>query len=192
MKSHYRVFCRLALAAGVAAALIGCGGAKKATTPSPQASSGRVQTDSGKQDERAGHVEGEHREAGHGSEAEMKAAVEKLASYPDAMHAIEELREHIEHLIKEDKFADVHPPAQHISLIAKRLPELAQKSNVPSEHLKDINTQSRDLANLFDEIDEAADAGKRPETEAAFAKMVKLIDSLEAHDKLEGEQKKKD
>ena len=101
----------------------------------------------------------------------------------DAMHDIEEHREEIEHLIEAGKLADVHPPAQHISLIAKRLPELAQKSGVPKEHWKDITTHSRDLANMFDEIDEAADAGKKPETEAAFAKMVELIDSLKAHAK---------
>ena len=51
------------------------------------------------------------------------------------------------------------------------------------EHWKDINIQSRELANLFDEIDEAADANKKPETEAAFAKMIKLIDGLNAHAK---------
>ena len=39
------------------------------------------------------------------------------------------------------------------------------------------------MANCFDEIDEAADAGKKPETEAAFAKMVELIDGLRAHAK---------
>ena len=97
------------------------------------------------------------------------------------MHEIDELREQIEHLIESGKLSDVHPPAQHISLIAKRLPELAKKSGIAEEHWKDINTQSRDLANLFDEIDEAADAGKKSETEAAFAKMVKLIDSLKMH-----------
>ena len=34
---------------------------------------------------------------------------------------------------------------------------------------------------MFDEIDDAADAEKKHETEAAFAKMVKLIDSLKVH-----------
>ena len=124
----------------------------------------------------------------------MKAAVAKLASYADAMHEIDEHREEIERLIEGGKLGDVHPPAQHIAMIAKRLPELAQKSGVPQEHWKEINTQSRDLANLFDEIDEAGDAGKKPETEAAFAKMVKLIDSLKAHakhaEKSEQEEKK--
>lgn len=174
----------------------------------------------GKHDE-AGHMEGEHKEAahaegehhgaahkegahaekhahaeGHGhSEAEMKARVEKLASYAEAMHEIDELREQIEHRIESGKLAEVHPPTELISRIAKRLPELASKSGIARENWKDINTQSRDLANLFDEIDEAADAGKKPETEAAFAKMVKLIDSLKAFapkEEEKGTQKDKD
>ena len=99
------------------------------------------------------------------------------------MHEIDELREQIEHLIESGKLTDVHPPAQHIAIIAKRLPELAKKSGISQEQWKGINTQSRDLANMFDEIDEAADAGKKPETEAAFARIVKLIDSLKAHAK---------
>ena len=38
-------------------------------------------------------------------------------------------------------------------------------------------------SNLFDEIDEAADVNKKPETEAAFAKMIELIDGFNAHAK---------
>jgi hypothetical protein len=188
--------------------LAGCGGGSstppKSTTPAggTQAKPGTHDEHSaaGKHDEHAGHMEGEHKEAGHDdgehkeaghaeghkeghghSEADAKAAVAKIASYAEAMHEIDEHREEIEHLIESGKLGEVHPPAQHIAMIAKRLPELAQKSGVPQEHWKDINTQSRDLANLFDEIDEAGDAGKKPETEAAFAKMVKLIDSLKTH-----------
>ena len=43
----------------------------------------------------------------------MKAAAAKLASYGDAMHEIEELREQIEHLIEGGKLADVHPHTPH-------------------------------------------------------------------------------
>jgi hypothetical protein len=57
--------------------------------------------------------------------------VAKLASYAEAMREIDEHREEIEHLIERGKLGDVHPPAEHIAMIAKRLPELAQKSGVP-------------------------------------------------------------
>ena len=147
---------------------------------------------------KAEHADG-HKE-GHGASAEeMQAEVAKLASFAEAIHELGEHREEIEHLMKDDKLDKVHPPAQHISLIAKRLFELARKSKVSEEHWKDINTQSRELANLFDEVDEAADAGKKPETEAAVAKMFKLIDSLTAfappaekgeHDEKKHEEKK--
>ena len=206
MKSQARVLCTLATILAVAVWLSGCGGDAKKSAPTKAPPSGGVQTDAEKHDEHAGHMEGEHKEAGHHesehkeaahkeghaeghkeghghSAADMKAQVEKLASYADAMHEIEEHREQIEHLIEAGKLADVHAPAEVISMIAKRLPELAKKSGIPQEHWKNINTQSRDLANMFDEIDEAADAGKRSETEAAFARMVKLIDSLKAHAK---------
>lgn len=199
MKSQTRVLCKLATILAAAVWLSGCGGDTKKDAPAKPTGGTQAKPD---KHEEAGHKEGEHKEAGHheaehkeavhkeaghekahghGSEADLNASVEKLANYADAMHEIEEHREEIEHLIDAGKLADVHPPAQHISLIAKRLPELAQKSDVPKEHWKDINTQSRDLANLFDEIDEAADAGKKPESEAVFAKMVRLIDSLKTH-----------
>ena len=130
-------------------------------------------------DHKEGHKEN-HKE-GHGQSAEdIAAEVAKLDSFADAMHEIVEHQEEIEHLIEAGKLTEVHPPAQHISLIAKRLFELARKSEIPEEHWQEINTQSRALANLFDEIDEAADANKEPETKAAVAKMGKLIDSLKA------------
>ncbi|MBI3465873.1 MAG: hypothetical protein HY000_22885 [Planctomycetes bacterium] len=211
MKSQTRVLCTLATILAVAVWLSGCGGDTKKSAPTKPPASGGAQSDAGKHDEHTGHTEGAHKEAGHHegdhkeaahkegghaekhehakghaeghghSAEEMKAMIDKLASYADAMHEIDEHREHIEHLIEGGKLTDVHPPTEVISMIAERLPELAKKSGIPQEHWKDINLQSRDLANLFDEIDEAADAGKKPETETAFGKMVKLIDSLRAH-----------
>ena len=191
MKSKTQLFYTLSILAAVAVWLAGCSRGSS-TPPKSTTPAGGTQSKSGTHDDHAaakhdepGHKEGGHAEGhkdGHGqSEADVKAAVAKLASYAEAMHEIDEHREEIEHLVEAGKLGEVHPPAQHIAMIAKRLPELAQKSGVPQEHLKEINTQSRDLANLFDEIDEAGDAGKKPETEAAFAKMVKLIDSLKTH-----------
>lgn len=172
--------------------VIGCSSeAPKPVTPAPESHAEHAPADGHKAEHADGHKEGH----GHGASAEeMQAEVAKLASYAEAIHEIGEHREEIEHLIKDDKLDKVHPSAEHISLIAKRLFELARTSKVSEEHWKDINTQSRELANLFDEVDEAADAGKKPETEAAVAKMFKLIDSLTAFappaDKGEQEEKK--
>ena len=212
MKSNNQMVWTLAITAALAVWLTGCGGSKpesKKATPSGTAPSATGHSDEHAEGKHADgkHADGEHADgkhaggkhaghhgAGHGSAADMTAAVAKLDSFADAIHELGELREEIEHLIQDDKLSDVHPPAQHVSLIGKRLFELARKSGVPEEHWKDINTQSRDLANLFDEVDEAADAGKKPETEAAVAKMFKLIDSLKAFappaEKGEPEEKK--
>ena len=201
MKSNMQMVWTLAITAALAVWLTGCGGSppeSKKATPS-----GTAPSTASHSDEHAGgehpdgkHASGEHGHhgGGHGSAADMTAAVAKLDSFADAIHELGELREEIEHLIQDDKLSDVHPPAQHVSLIAKRLFELARKSGVAEEHWRDINTQSRDLANLFEEVDEAADAGKKPETEAAVAKMFKVIDSLTAFappaEKGEHEEKK--
>ena len=206
MKSNIQIVWTLAITAALAVWLTGCGGSQpesKKATPSGTAPSAAGHSDEHAEGKHAEgkhadgkHASGEHGHhgAGHGSAADMSAAVAKLDSFADAIHELGELREEIEHLIQDDKLSDVHPPAQHVSLIAKRLFELARKSGVPEEHFRDINTQSRDLANLFDEVDEAADAGKKPETEAAVAKMFKLIDSLKAFappaEKGEPEEKK--
>ena len=206
MKSNIQIVGTLAFTAALAVWLSGCGGSKpesKKATPAGTAPSAAGHSDEHAEGKHADgkhgdgkHAGGEHGHhgAGHGSAADMTAAVAKLDSFADAIHELGELREKIEHLIQDDKLSDVHPPAQHVSLIGKRLFELARKSGVAEEHWKDINTQSRDLANLFDEVDEAADAGKKPETEAAVAKMFKLIDSLKAFappaEKGEPEEKK--
>ena len=198
MRLHMRVLCTLALTVAVAIWLGGCGGGDDSETTSPSQPAGETHADGdheeanhgeGEHGEHGEHKEGEHAEEhghaeGHGHSAEeMKEHAEMLADYSEAMHEIGELREQIEHLIESGKLTQVHPPAEMISVIAKRLPGLASKSGVPKEHWKDINILSRDLANLFDEIDEAADANKKPETETAFAKMIKLIDGLNTHPK---------
>ena len=201
MKSNNQIVGTLAITAALAVWLPGCGGSKPVSKKSAPA--GTAPSAAGHSDE---HAEGKHAEgkhaggehghhgAGHGSAADMTAAAAKLDSFAEAIHKLGELREEIEHLMKDGKLSDVHPPAQSVSLIGKRLFELARKSGVAEEHWKEINTQSRDLANLFDEVDEAADAGKKPETEAALAKMFKLIDSLTAFappaEKGEHEEKK--
>lgn len=172
MKSNMQMVWTLAITAALSVWLTGCGGSSEQKPAAPPPTSGHGDEHAGGEHAGEKHAGGEHAEG---------------------IHELDELREEIEHLIKDDKLSDVHPPAQHISLIAKRLFELARKSGVPEESWRDINTQSRELAGLFDEVDEAADAGKKPETEAAVGKMFKLIDSLTAFaPKTEKESEKKE
>ncbi len=128
---------------------------------------------------------GEHADArehaddhAHGDHDAMQMRVDELASYGSAMQHIEQLRTEVANLIETNQLLDVHPAAEEISLVARRLPELASKSDIPRENWKAINTQSRELANLFGEIDAAADAKKKTETEVAFDRMGMLIDEL--------------
>ena len=140
MGPRTKLFSSLTIAGALAVWLAGCGGdTNKGTSAKPtggtQAIPDTHEEHGGGKHEEAGHKEGEHKEAGHheaehkeaahkegghekghghGSEADMKAAVEKLANYDAAMHEIGELREQIEHLIESGKLADVHSPAQHI------------------------------------------------------------------------------
>lgn len=199
MNSRIQVFCKLFVAVAVVLWLSGCGGGSAKTSSSktkksPTTASGASKTES---DGHKVHKEGGHAKEGHGhSAADTQARVKKLASYAEAMHAMGELREQIEHLIESGNLLKVHPPAQGITEIAKRLPELAKKSGIPASQWKAINIQSRELANMFDEIDVVADAKKKPETEAVFAKMEKLIDGLKAfapkHEHKEGDEHHKD
>ena len=117
-------------------------------------------------------------EHAHGDHGEMQKRVNELASFDAAMQRIEQLRRSIADHIDRDELLEVHPPAEEISLIASRLPELASKSNIPRENWKAINVQSRELASLFREIDAAADAKKKVETEAVFERMGRLIEKL--------------
>jgi hypothetical protein len=196
MKSSVQMLWTLPITAALAVWLTGCGSGasepKPAGGPPTSGHSGEHAEGKHADGKHAGGEKGHH--AGGHSAEEMAAAVAKLDSYADAIHELGELREEIGHLIKDDKLSDVHPPAQHIALIAKRLFELARKGGVSEEHWRDINTQSRELAGFFDEVDKAADAGKKPETEAAVTKMFKLIDSLSAlappTEKGENEEKK--
>ena len=134
MKLRIQVPYTLTMAAAVALWLGGCAGDDESASPAGETHS------EGESHEEAGHTDGDHEEAGHGehkegenaekhahaeghghSDEEMKAQVAKLTSYSEAMHEIGESREKIEHLIESGKLTDVHPPAEMISLIARRL-----------------------------------------------------------------------
>lgn len=170
---------------GSALLFAGCSSGDTASD-SPPAAEGKSAEESSHHHNEHGNPAGDHHEEGshqHGGDhSAMQARVDKLSSYGAAIRHIEQLRQEIAQLIASNKLADVHPPAEEISLAARRLPELASKSDIPRESWKDINVQSRDLANLFTDIDAAADRGKKAETEAAFEKMEKLIEKLKSFD----------
>ena len=150
---------RLTAALAVAAALVlsgGCG-------------DGHDQSEKGHGEE--GHGEG------HGSGG---STVTVPGHYKEAVHKCEEISEKIAGLISSGKLSEVHAAAADIKKIAEKLAELAQKDLKP-EMLKAVNLKAKELAGMFHEIDEAADAGNKEETIKLHEKMKGLIADLEKH-----------
>jgi len=123
------------------------------------------------------HGEKGHAEGGHGSEG---GTVTVPGHYKEAVHKCEEISGKIGGLIASGKLSEVHAAAADIKKIAEKLPELAQKDLKP-EMLKDVNIKAKELAGMFHEIDEAADAGKKEETVKLHERMKGLIADLEKH-----------
>ena len=126
-----------------------------------------------------GHDHGKegHTEKGHGAGG---GTVTVPDHYGEAVHKCEELSGKIGGLISSGKLSDVHAVAADITKIAEKLPELAQKDLKP-EMLKEVNIKAKELAGMFDAIDEAADAGKKEETVKLHEKMKALIADLKKH-----------
>ena len=137
----------------------------------------------------------DHGDEGHGEEGHGEAhgsggsPVTVPGHYKEAVHKCEEISGKIGGLISSGKLSEVHAAAADIKKIAEKLPELAQKDLKP-EMLKDVNIKAKELAGMFHEIDEAADAGNKDETVKLHEKMKGLIADLEKH--AGGDHKKHD
>jgi len=117
---------------------------------------------------------------GHGHSHGGGGDVAVPDNYSHAVEKCEELSNKIGDLIKEGHLHDVHPVAAHIKKIAEKLAELAKK-DLPCEMLRDVNVKARELAGMFSEIDDAADAGKKQETVEIHNKMKQLIADLKKY-----------
>ena len=130
------------------------------------------------------HGEHGHSEKGHGEKGHSHGAEGGTVTVPDhyseAVHLCEELSDKIGGLISSGKLSNVHAVAADITKIAEKLPALAKKDLKPAM-LKQVNIKAKELAGMFDEIDEAADAGKKKETIALHKKMKGLIAHLKEH-----------
>ena len=125
-----------------------------------------------KQDSHAG---GEH---GHGDRGET---AEIPTTYSAAIARCEAHTRRIAELIESGELHDVHAEAAQIRDIARKLPELA-KTSVPPGMLKEINLTSKELAGLFDAIDNAADSGDKEGTIRVHEQMEDLVADLKAHE----------
>lgn len=174
---HWKHWIGLALLATASVAwLSGCGG----TTSTP----GKAKDTSPKAGEHkdAGHKEGDHKEAGHKEgDHHDKALTEKDVKMPDTFKAgvarLEELHKAIEHQIEHGELAKVHRTAEEMALVANGTKKLAAK-DVAEDKQTEAGRLCNELAGYYKPIDEVADAGKKPETEAIHKKMGEAIAKL--------------
>ncbi len=97
-------------------------------------------------------------------------------NYADAVAKMEAHLKEIRALIDKGDLEKVHPAAEKISRIAKKLAPMAPKDDV-----KEVEKLCNELVALFNEIDGAADGGNKPATEKAYAKYKERIEALKKH-----------
>lgn len=139
-----------------------------------------------KEDAHKDHADGDHKEGAH-KHAEGghddKPLTEKDAKMPASFKAgvarLEELHETIEHQIEHGELAKVHRTAEEMALVAKKMKELA-RHDLPEDRQTEAGRLCNEVAGYFGPIDEAADAGKKPETQAIHKKMAEAIAKLKA------------
>ncbi len=123
-----------------------------------------------------GEDDGHDHDHGHGGGGDITVP----DHYAEAVAKCDELSKKIGKLIADGHLADVHAAAADIKKIAEKLPKIA-KRDLPASMLRDVNIKSKELAGMFSEIDEAADAGMKADTEKRHARMKELVSGLLAH-----------
>src|SRR5262245_42147020 len=132
------------------------------------------------------HKEGEHKKEDHKEkegEHHDKPLTEKdvkmPASFKEGVARLEELHKKIEHHIEHDELAKVHRVAEEMALVAKKMKELAGKE-IAEDRQVEAGRLCNEVAGYYKPIDEAADAGKKAETQALHKKMGGAIAKLKA------------
>lgn len=178
MKRKMRWFGMLVLAMASVAWLSGCGGAGRGKTPSGKDTKSDLKEHKDtKSGDHKDHKEGAHKDG----EQHDKALTEKDVKMPDTFAAgvarLDELHKTIAHQIEHNELPKVHRTAEEMALVANKTKALAQKT-VADDKLADAGRLLNEVAGCYKPIDEAADAGKKPETEAVHKKMGEAIAKL--------------
>jgi len=97
-------------------------------------------------------------------------------NYEDAVARIEEHLETIQGLIDSGDLEKVHAIAEKISHVCEKLPDLA-----PHDEESEVGKICDTVIGLFNEIDAAADAGKKNETIEVFEKYRSQVAALKKH-----------
>ena len=154
------------LAATLIWVLSGCSG-KTDTAPSSKAD----------QHKEGSHKESGPKEGGHDEKPLTEKDVKMPASFQAGVTRLEELHKKIGEEIDEGQLMRVHRLAEEMSLVAKKMKELAQK-DLPADKRVEAGRLCNEVAGTYQPIDEAADSGKKVETVALHKKMGEAIAKL--------------
>ena len=131
------------------------------------------------------HAAADHHDAGHEEhhDHDGQALTEESVKMPESFAAgvarLKELHEGINHLIEQNKLADVHHSAEEMAILARKMKPLAAR-DVLEDKRAEAGRLCNDIAGYFSPIDEAADAGKKDETIAIHKQMADTIGKLDA------------
>jgi hypothetical protein len=122
----------------------------------------------------------EHHE--HDGQALTEESVKMPESFAAGVARLKELHEGINHLIEQNKLADVHHSAEEMAIVARKMKPLAAR-DVLEDKRAEAGRLCNDIAGYFSPIDEAADAGKKDAMIAIHKQMADTIGKLDAFSK---------
>jgi hypothetical protein len=186
MKAWTRMLALTFVATAATLWLTGCGPSDKTQTPKTDktaAGKSPQKTDADHKDHKDGdHKDGDHKDHKDGDHHDKKLTekdVKLPASFKAGVTRLEELHTKIEHQIEHGELENVHGTAEEMSLVAGKMKELARK-DVAEDQQTEAGRLCNEIIGYFHPIDDAADAGKKAETEAIHKKMAETIAKLKA------------
>ena len=122
----------------------------------------------------------QHGHGQHGEEQGKPVEFKMPTTYKEGVGEIEHRLHAISELMASKKLDKVHAEADVIQKVAKVIGQLALKegSGVPKDAVKEVNVAGKELAEKFDAIDKAGDAGDAAGTKKVYDDMVKLAATL--------------
>ena len=123
------------------------------------------------------HKGGQHAAGDHDDKPLTEKDVVMPASFKAGVARLEVLNDKIGHHIEHGGLAKVHRVAEEMALVAKKMKELAQ-NDVAEASRAEAGRLCNEVAGYYKPIDEAADAGKKAETEAVHKKLGAAIAQL--------------
>jgi hypothetical protein len=101
------------------------------------------------------------------------------SDYAALVTRVEQLVTDIHTKIEAGTPSKAHRSLDELDIILKKAAEIASRS-VPREHWKDVNVQSKELAQAHDELHERIDANQMPDYTAVAERIHKAVESLKA------------